>query len=98
MKKQVEVEIFGQTYTIKGEADDPYVTKLSRYVDAKMQELARTSPNLPTAKLAILAAINITHELFELRQDKQTQETLIEGKAKDLIESIEEQFSDLKLY
>ena len=98
MKKQIEVEIFGQSYTISGEADDPYVAKLARYVDGKMRELAKTTKNLPTTKLALLAAVNIAHELFQLRQDKQAKEALIEKKTKDLIESIEEQFSDLKLY
>lgn len=98
MKKQIEVEIYGQHYTIAGEADEQYVTKLARYVDGKMRELAKSGKNLPTTKLALLAAVNITHELFELRQNKQTKEGLIEKKTKDLIENIEEQFSDLKLY
>ncbi|HTN43170.1 MAG TPA: cell division protein ZapA [Nitrospiria bacterium] len=98
MKKQVEVEIYGQRYTIAGEADEQYVGKLARYVDGKMNELAKSGKNFPAAKLALLAAVNITHELFQLRQDKQVKESLIEKKAKDLIENIEEQFSDLKLY
>jgi len=36
--------------------------------------------------------------LFELRHDKQAKESIIEKKTKDLIENIEEQFGDLKLY
>ncbi|MBI3610301.1 MAG: cell division protein ZapA [Nitrospirae bacterium] len=98
MKKQIEVEIYGQSYTISGEADEQYVNKLARYVDGKMRELAKTAKNLPTTKLALLAAVNITHELFRLRQDQQEKETLIEKKTKDLIENIEDQFGDLKLY
>jgi cell division protein ZapA len=98
VKKQVEVEIYGQSYTIAGEADEQYVTKLARYVDGKMRELAKNAKNLPTTKLALLAAINISHELFELRLDKQAKESMIEKKTKDLIENIEEQFGDLKLY
>ena len=98
MKKQVEVEIYGQRYTIAGEADEQYVGKLARYVDGKMNELAKTGKNFPATKLALLAAVNITHELFQLRQDKLVKESMIEKKAKDLIENIEEQFSDLKLY
>ena len=98
MKKQIEVEIYGQRYTIAGEADEPYVNKLARYVDGKMHELAKNGKNLPTTKLALLAAVNITHELFELRQDRQAKDSLNEKKTKDLIENIEEQFGDLKLY
>lgn len=98
MKNQVEIEIYGQSYTITGEADEQYVAKLARYVDGKMRELAKTTNNLPATKLALLAAVNITHELFELRQDKQVKESMIEKKTKDLIENIEEEFGDLKLY
>jgi cell division protein ZapA len=98
VKKQIEVEIYGQHYTIAGEADEQYVTKLARYVDGKMRELAKSGKNLPTTKLALLAAVNITHELFELRQNKQIKDSAIEKKTKDLIENIEEQFGDLKLY
>jgi len=98
VKNQVEVEIYGQSYTIAGDADEQYVNKLARYVDTKIRDLAKNAKNLPTTKLALLAAINITHELFELRLDKQAKESIIEKKAKDLIENIEEQFGDLKLY
>ncbi len=98
MKKQIEVEIYGQSYTISGEADEQYVNKLARYVDGKMREIAKSGKNLPTTKLALLAAVNITHELFQIRQDKQSKESLIEKKTKDMIENIEEQFGDLKLY
>jgi cell division protein ZapA len=98
VKNQVEIEIYGQSYTIAGEADEQYVAKLARYVDGKMHELAKNTKNLPMTKLALLAAVNITHELFELRQDKQVKEGMIEKKTKDLIENIEEEFGDLKLY
>jgi len=98
VKKPIEVEIFGQSYTIAGEADEAYVNKLARYVDGKMREIAKNGKNLPTTKVALLAAVNITHELFEIRQNKQTKDSDIEKRTKDLIENIEEQFGDLKLY
>ena len=98
MKKPIEVEIYGQSYTIAGEADEQYVNKLARYVDGKMRELAKSGKTIPATKLALLAAVNITHELFQIRQDRQIKDSAIEKKTKDLIENIEEQFSDLKLY
>lgn len=98
MNNQIEVQIFGQSYTIKGEADGQYVSKLAGYVDGKMRDLAKTAQNMPVTKLALLAAINITHELFQVRQEKEAKETLIGRKTKDLIKGIEEEFGDLKLY
>ncbi|HEY4485984.1 MAG TPA: cell division protein ZapA [Nitrospiria bacterium] len=98
MNNPIEVEIFGQEYTIRGGGDSQHISKLARYVDGKMREIAKTSKNLPPTKLALLAAINITDELFQVRQEKQNRDTLVEKKTRDLIEGIEEQFSDLKLY
>ena len=98
MNDPIEIEIFGQGYTIRGDGDPQHIAKLARYVDGKMREIAKSSRNLPTTKLALLAAINITDELFQIRQEKQGRDSLVDKKARDLIGRIEEQFSDLKLY
>jgi cell division protein ZapA len=98
MSQTVEVEIFGQHYAIAGEGDEAYVRQLARYVDGKMRHLAGTAGALPTTKLALLAAINITHELFQGRNNQKTKETFVHKKTKDLIDSIDQQFADLKLY
>ena len=37
--KAVDVSILGQTYRVKGEADDAYVKDVARYVDGKMREV-----------------------------------------------------------
>ncbi len=98
MKKQTEVRIFGQTYTIAGEGDEKYVSDLARYVDNKMKGLSKSAKNVPPNKLALLAAVNITHELFKLREEKETKDRVVETKTKDMIERIDEQFTDLRLY
>jgi cell division protein ZapA len=98
VKRQVEIEIYGQRYQITGDAEDQYVQQLAQYIDTKMRELSESTRTVPTPKLALLAAINITHELFQLRQERRQKEAFVEKKTKDLIERIEEQFTDLKLY
>lgn len=98
MKKQIEVNIFGQTYTIAGDADGQYVNQLARYVDSKMKGLSKSAKNVPPNKLALLAAVNITHELFQLREEKSSREKVVETKTKDMIKRIDEQFTDLRLY
>ena len=98
MKQPIEVEIFGQRYTISGEGDEAYVRQLARYVDGKMRELAATAGNIPATKLALLTAINITHELFQSRDHQKAKESFITKKTQDLIDTIDQQFGDLKLY
>ena len=92
------IEILGQQYKIKGVADQVYLDRLAKYVDQRIRELAGHVKNATPSKLAILTAINIAHDLFQLRAQYQVTEATIEKKTKDLIESIEEQFEDLELY
>lgn len=98
MKDRLHVEIFGHRYTLTGESSDAdYVRSLAAYVDQKMNEVARQTQGMPQSKLAILAAINITHEFFQSKNRQQEHEAFLDGKTRDIIESIEEQFEEFKL-
>lgn len=94
---RVEVRIFGQQYTLRGSANADYTHALARYVDQRMQEVAAQSPLASPGRIAILAAINITHELFQSRKKQKDKEAAIGERTKDLIESIEEQFEEFRL-
>lgn len=98
MKHSIEVEIFGQRYTISGEGDEAYIRDLVRYVDGKMREIDATAGTIPSTKLALLAAVNIAHELFKTQKHQKAKESFIGGKTRDLIDTIDQQFGDLKLY
>lgn len=91
----IQVEILGQHYTIAGEGNEAYVKELARYVDAKIRELAKHTNNIPTPQLALLAAINITHELFKGREDQKNRELLLGKKHQDLINTIDQEFGDI---
>jgi cell division protein ZapA len=63
----VHLEIFGQTYAVRGGADPGYVRKLAAFVDAQMQEVSRSSGAVDSVRVAVLAALNISDELFQAR-------------------------------
>ncbi|HLA79358.1 MAG TPA: cell division protein ZapA [Vicinamibacteria bacterium] len=63
----VHIDIFGQTYAVKGGADPTYVERLGAYVDAQMKEVSRASGAVDSVRIAVLAALNITDELFRLK-------------------------------
>lgn len=69
-RNSVRVVIFGNEYSIRGEADGDYIRELARYVDAKMQEIARGTGMILPLKVSILAAINLADEVFRLRAAK----------------------------
>ncbi|HJU03701.1 MAG TPA: cell division protein ZapA [Nitrospiraceae bacterium] len=91
MTKTIEVEICGQRYAIKGEADEDYVKRLAAHVDEQMRSLAQGMKTATMSKLAVLAAINITHQLFQAERVREQGEADMERRALSLMESIEEQ-------
>jgi len=97
-KTMMEVTIFGQTMKIRGDADPELTMKLAEYVDQKMREavpspmtLSNVLYNERLARVAILAALNIAEELFQLRADKETENNMIEEKAGALLSLLEKE-------
>ncbi|MBI5406522.1 MAG: cell division protein ZapA [Nitrospirae bacterium] len=84
----VEVEIFGQKYLIKGDGDPVYIRQLAEFVDSKMREVHGKLQLSTPAKVAVLAALNITHELFNVRKEMEEQESFIANKTEKLLELI----------
>jgi len=68
--ESVKVDIFGKTYTLKGDADPDYVQKVASFVNERMNEVAGGSSATSTTRVAILAAVNIADELFREQQKR----------------------------
>ena len=96
MTKTIEVEIHGQRYAITGEADEEYVKRLANYVDTQIQVLAQGMKTATRAKLAVLAALNITHQLFQAEQTHKEGDAEIDRRTLSLMESIEEQLEPIR--
>lgn len=91
MTKTIDVEIYGQRYSIRGEADDAYIRRLANFVDDHMKHLADGMKTATPSKLAVLAAINLAHLLFESEKKRAQGEADVERRMVTLMESIEEQ-------
>lgn len=63
----VPVEIYGQTYNLRGEGDTSYITDLAAFVDRKMREVSDNTATVDSLKVAILAALNIADEHFQIK-------------------------------
>ena len=57
--EQVRVNIFGSEYVLRSDDDADYVKEVAKYVDEKMREIDRSQAIKSTARIAILAALNI---------------------------------------
>lgn len=68
----IRVNIYGREYSIKGDGDANYIAEIAHYVDMKMREMTDNVAMASTSKVAILAALNITDELYQ--KEKQINE------------------------
>jgi cell division protein ZapA len=81
---QIRVNIFGSEYTLISDSDENYVKEIAQYIDQKMREIDKNQSIRSTAKVAILAALNITDELFQERLYRQKLMEQLDEEAKRL--------------
>jgi cell division protein ZapA len=91
-KQSVKVNIFGEDYAIKGDTETLYIQQVAQYVDQKMKEVSERLANKLPLRVAVLAAMNITDELFKEREDKEKKLLNVEEKAQLLAEQLESKF------
>jgi cell division protein ZapA (FtsZ GTPase activity inhibitor) len=65
---RVEITLLGQTLSVRTEAPPDYVRRLAGYVERRVQALKRSGVPDPMKSL-MLAALDITDELFRVRDD-----------------------------
>jgi cell division protein ZapA len=68
--RRVDVEILGQRYAIRSEAPPDYVRQLVAYVEKRVQEIRGDTPGQDATKVLVLTALDITDELFRLREEQ----------------------------
>jgi cell division protein ZapA len=84
------VEILGREYKIRGAADAAYIREVARYVDAKLREVSQGTTQAASDRVAILAAMNIADELFQLRRASNEEFSSIEKRTQSLIRLLDE--------
>jgi cell division protein ZapA len=83
------VEIFGEVYHVRGSDEDGYLQSLADLVDRKMREVAEHVKG-DTARIAILAALNLADELFQLQSRQEGERVEIREKVAALTEELTE--------
>ncbi len=97
-KTLVQVQIFGQNYTIRGEADQDYILGVASYVDRKMREITEKLPvasvSNSLSKVAVLASLNIADELMKERAQRDRLERQLCDRAARLNAALDEILQD----
>jgi cell division protein ZapA len=85
-----QVEIFGQTYNVRAEGDSTYVHDLARFVDSRMKDVAERTATVDPTKIAILAALNITDDLYQTEKRRSDNPSDARVRAERLIRKLDD--------
>jgi cell division protein ZapA len=82
-----QVEIFGEVYNVRGSDENGHLQELADLVDRKMREVAERVKG-DTARIAILAALNLADELSQIQQRQDGERIEIQEKVVALTEEL----------
>ena len=95
--KVVKVNILGQDYVVRSVAGQKYLETIAQYVDNKMEEIKASGiDDSQQLRIAILAAMNITDELFTYKKEKKKFVDKVEAKTIAITEFIENRIHDIE--
>lgn len=92
----VRVEIFDQPYNLRG-SDPDYIFKLAEYVDTRMRAVAEQTATVDSARLAVLAALNIADEYHILKRKYDAIASEFNQRAHSLSGALDEALQDGRL-
>ena len=88
----LKINIYGAEYPIKrdAETDAEYILKVAEYVDEKMREIDQNVQTKSSLKVAILAALNITDELFQEKVANKSGDNDLKDRIKSISENLDQ--------
>jgi len=82
------VEIFGEVYHVRGSENREHLQGLADLVDQRMREVSRHVSTADTARIAILAALNLADELSRTEKQQEGERVEIREKVAELTEEL----------
>jgi cell division protein ZapA len=84
-KHAVKVMIGGEEYTVRSDLPPEYTRDVAAYVDKALKKVLSQGPIVEIHKAAILAALDITNELFQSKKGEREVAARLTALADDLI-------------
>ncbi len=95
--KVLKVKILGQDYVVRSSAGQKYLNDVSSYVNKKMEEIKASGiDDSQQLRIAVLAAMNITDELFSYKKEKQKFVDKVEAKTLAITEFINNRITEIE--
>ena len=89
-RSRIQVRILDETYSVRSEANPEHTLRVAGHVDSVLRSLRRSLPQLDLYRVAILGAMEITDELFRLRQGMEHERADLAMRMQRLTASVEE--------
>ena len=95
--KVLKVKILGQDYVVRSSAGQKYLNEVSAYVNEKMEEIMASGiDDSQQLRIAVLAAMNITDELFSFKKEKENFVNKVEAKTRAITEFIDNRIEEIE--
>lgn len=88
VKEKVKIKIRNREYAIRGSDDREQILKVAAYLDGKLKEISDSKKELNDEKTAILAALDIAGDYFQLIKEKEDLLREINNRSQKLIHSL----------
>lgn len=88
-EQTIRVEIYNQTYSIRSDGDNDYILELAEYVDRKMREISSGTLTVDSLKVAILAALHIADEFYQLKHSQTQTDAQLASRSSECSEMLD---------
>ena len=88
-ERLVEIQVLGQTYTVKTDSEEVHIQAVARYVNEKAEEILKKTKSVSSLNVAILTALNIADDLLKEREKRLALLKEVGTKSRDLVEKID---------
>jgi cell division protein ZapA len=87
-ERTVEIKVFGQTYSVKTDAEEDHIHAVAKYVNDKIEEITKKTRTVSSLNVAILTALNIADDLLREKETRMAILREVGVKSKDLADKI----------
>jgi len=89
MTETVKIKIQNREFAVKGSDKREQILQVAAYVDQKLKEVGDSAKGVSEDKKAILAALDIAGDYFQLLKEKEDLLTKINDRSKRLIQTLD---------
>lgn len=94
-EKPISVTILSEEYMVACDpGEEENLVAAARHLNEKMKEIRASGRVLSSERIAVMAALNLTHEMLQLGEKAEQQQTKLASKLRSMREKVEASLND----